>query len=849
MTIDEEILAMQEGLREQVAPPQRELSAPEELVGELNYGIANLLGSPVDLTNALLGVIGLDSPKPIGGAESIRDFFRSFTTIPEEGQKPQDISSRAARITGETLIPFGAMYRHGAKLSVKGIDSLNDFQKAMVASYNKPIQAALSETTAISGGAIAGQTVMEAYPDSEVAETLAELAGGVTTPVLATKTLQAADITSGSKFVRSVLGKGQAEQRATRRISAVVGSPEGAMREVGEEGLLDLPPMVRSGDAGLYSLQQAAMDADPQLAQRVMKKAESSAIKARNLVLKTGDPNATVDYLDNLRLVAAADAQAKITKMGTDVSPVAASRTLRTSIESAKTKARGVEAKKWADASYDGEVDMESVFSTFEGILTKRTRTDDPEDVAEFLHKWLGGFNKKGEFKRGGLKKNPTASELKSLRSRMGAATTAELAKDAPNRKKIAIFTELREEIFEVLEELNPEYADAVDFSRKFNERFTRGRVGKMLGYERAGGESVSPEGSMDYLMSGNTDKIRTGIRQVVAGTPDAEPAMRNYIKAQFNTIAVDRKTGALYSERASRYLSNNSHILDEFPDLKKAIEDSIASQRVTDELYGGNIGDAVSPMIKNKSVVALYLDGTPDTAMQRLVTSKTSEGQGKTMRNMVNLVREDNTGEALAGLKTAFGQYLLNHAETTKGLLGSRFSKLLRDLSPAAKELYSKKELSRLRKIGKELEKLERMKVARAQKGGVISDAPNKVIQILGGTLAARLGARAGAGTSGASLRTASIFTKEYNKYLGRLTTDGAQELLIKAVEDEDVFNLLMKTASEAELPKINDTLGRVLSKHAFVGGQVATQYSDAENAEDVDIRRMQRMLRERIR
>ena len=848
MTIDEEILAMQESLREQVIPPQRELSAPEELVGEFNYGLANLLGSPIDLTNTLLGVIGLDAPKPIGGAESIRDFFRSFTTLPEEGTKPTDISSRAARITGETVIPFGAMYRHGAKLSVKGVDTLSDFQKAMVVSYNKPIQSALSEATAIAGGATAGQMAMEAYPDSMIAETLAELAGGVATPIAATKTLQAADITTESKFVRSILGKGQAERRASRRIGAVVGSPKGAMREVGDEGLLDLPPMVRSGDAGLYSLQQATMDADPQLAQRVMRKAENSAAKARNLVLKTGDPNTTVEYLDNLRLMAAADAQAKILKMDTNVSPVAASRTLRTSIESAKAKARAVETKKWADASYEGEVDMDGIFSTFESILTKRTRTDDPEDVAGFLHTWLGGFDKKGKFKRGGLKKNPTASELKSLRSRMGAATTAELAKDAPNRKKIAIFTELREEIFKVLEELNPEYADAVGFSRQFNERFTRGRVGKLLGYERAGGESVSPEGSMDYLMSGNTDKIRTGIRQVIKGTPDAEPAMRNYIKAQFNSVAIDPKTEALYSDRAARYLNKNSHILDEFPDLKKAIEDSVATQRVADELYGGNIGDAVSPMIKNKSVVALYLDGTPDTAMQRLVTSKTSEGQGKTMRNMVNLVREDDTGQALAGLKTAFGQYLLGHAETTKGLLGSRFSKLLRDLSPAAKELYSKKELNRLRKIGKELEKLERMKVARAQKGGVISDAPNKVIQIVGGTLAARLGAKAGAGTSGASLRTASIFTKEYNKYLGRLTTDGAEELLIKAVEDEDVFNLLMMSASESELPKINNTLGRVLSKHAFVGGQVATQYSDAETAEDVDIRRMQNMLRERM-
>ena len=844
MNIDEEIALLQGSLAEQT--PEQEPSATEEYLGEFYYGLGNLLGAPVDLTNTLLGVVGLDTDKPVGGSESIRDFFRSFTHIPAEGQKPAGIPQRAARMTGETVVPFSAMYSRGAALSTKAIDSLNDFQKALVYSYNKPVSATLSEGTAVAGGSTAGQLVYENYPDSVVAETMAELTAGIATPVAATKALQLIDITSGPSFIRNSFGEGAAKRRATRRVGSVAGSPSGAAAEAAEESVLDLPPMIRSGDAGLYSLQKSAMDTDPQLAQRVADKADAAAEQARAQVLQTGDPVATTHFLDNLRVKAAAESQAKILELKTDVSPVAASRELRTTVEAARKKAKAVESKMWRDAKYDGEVDMEGVFGSFERILANRERTDDPEDIASFLHTFLGGFNKKGQFKRGELKNNPTAGELKALRSRMGTATTAELAKDAPNRKKIAIFTELREEIYNSLESVNPEYANAVAYSRQFNERFTQGRVGKLLGYERAGGTAVSPEGSMDFLMSGNKDKVRTGIRQVKGGAPEAEQAMRNHVKAMFNTVAMDTRTGALLTERASRFLTQHSHILDEFPDIKRSIQESIRTQRITDDLYGGNIGDTVSRQIKNKSVVALYLDGTPDTAMQRLITSKTSEGQGRTMWNMVNLVKQDKTGEALSGLKTAFGQYLLKHAETTFGLLGSRYSKFLRDLSPAAKELFTPKELKRLRQIGSELEKIERMSAARAAKGGVISDAPNKIIQILGGTIAARLGAKAGAGTSGASLRTASIFTKEFNKYLGKLTTDGAEELLLKAVEDEDVFKLLMKTASEAELPEINETLGRVLSKHAFVGGQVASQYGDAENAEDVEIRQMQEALRQ---
>lgn len=780
---------------------------------DFNRGLANILGAPVDIANVLLGFAGMGSSKPSMGSESISNMMEGLGMVRPEGK----VESRFMRLMGENILPFGGLMGAGAKLSTQAPHMLNEFQKSLVSMYQQRWLAMGAEGTAITAATFGGGIAEDTYPDSRIAGTMGELLGAFSPAAVSLAVKAVPPVLT--KIGKTLTGRG-AESRASERIRSLSGDIDAAHTSLMQDTELNLTPATASGDEGLIALEKAAINADPELALRIAKLNEGNMVVAKKLLSEGGNPDAVVDYLQSISRRAAAEAQVVISRMGSDVDTVVVARVLRTKVEEALKLARNTERELWAKLPKNGDVNVQPVLARYSEIIKDRTAAADPADIPTFvtaLVKVIG-------------KKKPSLTFMKEFRTRVQHEMSVERAKDAPNRNKIRIMGDLESSIFDAVADASPAYADAVAYSRQLNKKFTQGKVGSLLGYERTGELSTSADGTLDFLMSGNKDDIRTGIRQLKEASPQAIPQVKDYIKSTFTLQAIDPNSGALNVSNARRFATQNKHILDEFPDLGIMVRESIRRQRVVDELVGAPIGSEISTFIRDKSVTSLYLNGTPDEAMHRLVTSRNSQGAGAVMRDMVALTNTDPTGRATNGLKVAFKQYLLRHAESDTAdvgnISGKRFLNMLDGLDSAAKELFTPTELARIKKIGFELRKIEASRSAKEAKGGIISDAPNKIIQIIGGTYAARMGAMAGQGTSGASLRTASIFTREYNSVLGNLTNDKAEQILLKAMEDKKVMNMLLLEITPENMKKV------VQMFSTFIATQTATAAGDLQDA-----------------
>jgi len=795
-----------------------EVEADSELKNHFqayNWGLTNMLGAPSDigtaLTNATMrnSIYGIDKQakglpvyqikSPAIGGEQIRQITEKYgLTSPES---PKGFTERSARMLGEvtTVLPPALMAGRG--LAMQAPRAYNGIEQVLINTYRHRFAAMGAEGLSIAAGAAGGEIASEMYPDSLAAEAIGELTGAVVPGVsigLLRFTGSKLPITS---VVKQTFTESGSKRRAANRVGqAAAKDPDVALRNIMSKTELDLDPMTASQDEGVYALFKAAIEKDHKLLGRMAEKTAKAMEFAKKQLLITGDPEDALMYLKSLRTNAAAKAQKALIDLGPETSPVKASRVVRNIISESHKQARDLEGAIWAKLPSKGHVDFNRIASQHEAMLRSRAVADDPKDVPKFLDMLVGKVDKKGQFKAGMLSKNPTLKEAKILKTRVGREIAEERAKDVPNQNKLRILGDLQETIFDTLSEFSPAYKKAVGYSRSINDSYSKGKVGKLLGFKRSGEQRVPADGTLEFMFSGSKRDVRQGLAQLAESSPSAIEDVKSGVRAMFIAQAAP-DGGVVNATNAQRFLRNNAHILDQFPDVKSEILQSIDTQRVVDEFMGANVGNALSTLQKEKAATALYLANSPEKAMSGLLTAKSDAGQGALMRELLTTTSQDATGAANRGLKAAYQQMLLRHAEipdNVEVLSGKKMLRLLNDTKAGAKELYTPMELGRLNRIATELRAIEIRNATKAAKGGIISDTPNKILSIISGTIAARAGAAAGKGSSGASLRTASIFTKEWNNFMGKLTNDGAEALIIAAVEDPKVMRMLMETATD---------------------------------------------------
>jgi len=827
----------------------------------LNYGLATLMGLPVDLPTAGLKLVGAlpTDYDPVGGAVRYRDLMRKGgMALPEEGSSPEGWRARLGRLTGESLVPAGALFARGGQLANKTTTALTPFQTSLVQSFNKPGRTATGEAFAIAGATAGGEIAEKYFPDSQAAGVLGELAGSLT-PAAAVGVVNAlpsvkfgqAAIEGGKKLKEDFTPAGS-RRRAERRAQQLAMDPEQAVEELSSESILKLDPLTQSGDVGMMSLLKAiekqGQKQGDKFANEISDITQESMMIARKELLGKGDPTAVTNYFDNLLSHAGARSAQAISRLEPDASDVQISRRVRDEVERAYSQANNVENAMYSKLPNDASGNPNNIVETFRNILDGRSASADPDDIPAFVYQLIGDYKKPSkpsgttpnlttrnlepEFKPGVSIKNPDLANLKDLRSRLSKAQQGERVKPNPNRNKIRILGELKEEVLNTLEDISPEYKDAVDYSRELNKKFTQGKIGEMLSLERRGADRVTPEGTLDFLVGGNPDEVRLGMDQLKEASPEAVQEVERGIKSMFGSVA-KTDSGAFNTNAARMFLKNNKAVFESFPKLKSQIESAIKAQRLTDELSGAQIGNAVSKYAKHKSVASVFLDEDVNTAVTKLLNTTSGSGQSAKMKSMLDFVKRDESGEALDGLKSAFGQMLINGASNTKGemLSGTKMIANLDDLMPAATKLYSGEELSRVRRIAEELRKIEKRESAKVPEGGIISDKPAKIIDIISRVGSAQVGRVVAGATGGGTVQTPGIFSGAAAEQLGRLTNDGAAQLLTRGMKDKDTLNDLLGKATPENIKAFTEKYSDIIPATSVSGVQATESLINKDN------------------
>lgn len=861
----------------------------------VNQGINNTLGAPADMTNLLLSGFDSLNPylwikesmpeiyeqlpvpdfmatrlsveQPLLGAKHLHEIAKKYNVTSDEKLGSSWVH-RAARITGETLPVVGAMLSRGATMARAGTASavekeavsnvntrISALDEIFVSMYSRPYMSLGIEAASVAGATVGGELAKGAFPDNPTGEALGELMFGIATPLAPLAVMKGFQVLPTVKVAREAFSKSGAERRAGNRMKDQAYNVENSLREVSDDSILKLTPFTASGDEGLSALFKASVEQDHKLASRVAELTKQSMITAEKEIL--GNFNAsqadTDAYLSAMRNNVAARSQADLMKVDPNISVAESSNILRGHIENGLKGARVLESQIWSKVDPETPIDLTPVVREFATSMQTRAMNEalEDSDIPKYLLDRLGKLDAGGVFVEGSIPLQTKMETAKTLRSKISAMMGKERAENSPNREMLSELGKVQDSLYNVLKQAstgddgNSSLKTAIDYSAKLNETYTKGKVGQMLGYSESGVKAVAPDGSLTFLLSGNGSKRDTvaGIRQlregIKLGDDSAQSALDSIdsgVKALFIEQTVG-ENGVVDAGLARRFLKSKSDILNEFPLTRKGVEDSIQSQTLTDEWYGFKPKGTASTFQKEKMAAALFLDESPEKSLAAVLRAKTSSGMAGNMKKLLDKTNLDARGTATEGVKATFGQYLLSKSKgANSNISGYKLKKELDSLRPAAQVLYGSdaSALKRLDQVAAELIKIERMQAANIQaaKGGVMNDMPNKIISIIGGSLAASAGgkfASAAGGGAGGGIRAAGLASGAWARTSARLTNDGATKLILQAVEDPDVFKLLLSEATPENQAKALKLMS------AFGVGSGATQEGNGQQEQEL--------------
>ena len=815
----------------------------------MNEAIARGVGYPVDLANVLLGGRGGEKGDtafglnlPIGGYESIAQGMRKLgitlpvqTQVPMPGpdyamtrtevQQPQTLSDYMGRSIGEAatfMIPGGGLARLAEKSARPLLSRVGKTVSESI--RNSPFLAGVTELFAASGAG-AGRMVGEKnFPNNPTAQTVTELAFGLGIGYGPTIVGAVARITPGVAMgVRTTerLGraaavpftKSGARARASRRVRELAENPGIAASRMGRDD--GLSPAARTGDRGLLALEREVLKTDAKLRGQFRKERTQTTKNLRKEIEDIGGGGeiaTTRQFLSSRvdRIIAALDSRIKqaatLSKQRVAaLSPVnraaRSSQIVREEVEGALKSARDQEKEFWRNVADQNLFSTKETFQKYADIVDdlSRAQMDNiPDKARQFLDPESN--SKFGEVE--------TIKELHGLYSalREGSRT----ARGAGEWNKARISDDLADALLEDMgagansvTRSGQSITEARAYSRLLNEKFHRGKVGRILGYAGEGGSSVDPELTLDVAFRGGDRPASVAARQLAKATEEAPEKTQGAIQEFFRQKFVDAvvRDGAVDADRAKTFLRSNQETLTQYPDLKQDIIDSLEAATALKGLGASTAARTTALESPATSKAAALLKANVGQEIDQIIKSSNPL---ESAQQLALQASKDKTGEASLGLKGGFIDYLLDKSSLSAlnddqifepVLSGSRLISALetKKVSQVASKLLTETERERLSIIARDLSLMERSPDAESI-GGIISDAPNTLLKYFGTVVGARAGAKAGAGTSGASLKTASFFSNRVNKFLDRVTNDKAEALIRDAITDEDLFITLLR-------------------------------------------------------
>lgn len=756
---------------------------------------------------------------------------------------PDSVAGRAgegAGLAASFLLPFGAAAKMAPAAQTAATQTqmggtVSNAIRNMLSTANttmlKNPKTAAAVEAALGGTAGAGGYLAEqAYPESESARMMGELAGGAA-PVMGPQLAKAAtSVMPGPAIVKGVadslgqwFGKAGAEKRAANRMGRATDDIEAALTALNtpSETVPGLTPAQKTDDPGLLALEKSVMNSSDELLRKGDKQLSelNKTIQGEIEDVGTGTPveatrqafeqqqSALIKQMDKNVDAAMAEAQKKLDSvtpgMSREQSNIQASETL----ERSKRRWRKAETKLYNKIPEDTAAPFSKSEDTYKSLsdeLSVSERVDMPVEAKERL-------NPESELYFGKAGADTTIKELRGLQSKLRESARIARSNGEANKARIAdkIATSINDDLSNMTgdPEIMQDIKRATAFSRRLNEKFTQGTVGKILSKKKQGDRTVEESLTLEKSIGGTGPKARQAYDDILnaAKSSDMKESVDTYLKHRFFNDAM--KDGKVDKGKADKFIKNNGELLNRIPGLKKQFEDAITSGKIA-ALQKGRADSLANRMGNpNLSKAALFIQKEPEKAFEGLMKSRTPE---QDTQKLINLARRDTTGEAERGLKSGFMGHLLSKSKSSRTdiddefyISGKNLKKFLDEHEPIVKRLFTKQEQARIKKIQESAIRLDLRLASDKTKEGVLGDEPNMLLSALSGMSGSQAGRWIAKYTGGGTVQTPGIAANFLRRTVRSVMTDKASNLITEAIQDEELFRALLMKSIELKNPQ----------------------------------------------
>ncbi len=673
----------------------------------INVGLADVLGAPVDLINQLPRVLNIlpgeqgfepFSEQPIGGSKSLRKLtslldigYDDIQDLPSS-QRPFAVGGETFGQTTGTVLPFMAASR-----GVSAVDAINtaipkrnvltetvsDLVKTQA--RNPALAASIEGGLALAPSAAAG--IAEQVDPSDATTRLYAELGAAFTPVVIANSIP----TFYNSVVRAIE---TFRPRGVERQAAEVVQRQ--VLEAGQEPTLLAQELRASSDAGtsgqitgskpLLEIEKELINSSSAFREEVGEQTQR-AIEELNQAFRTatatGDPDvvrtaaqARQDFLNTALTTRVKEAELRAQNIERSTLPnvdkMAVNKQARDILEKELSIARKTERELWTEIDQKAPVEAKKTLEIQKDIIENDLPPGGklPQPVRALVKQI-----KKGDVNKDLEKGQTIAGDLIKTRSIYNKLRTEALANKKFNDARI--YKRMTDAMLDDLDVVVGKEAQiARQFSKDLNDKFTKGYVGKTLGYDRDGSISVAPERTLETALSGSDvqQSLNLGALQRAAGS---QADQMTDLQSQFiKRLASETANfdGSINPQTLETFIKNNRQTLQSL-NLEKELSDVASANRFANRVK--EVAQKGSAFAAKKSTAAKVLNS--NNVNDVIKTAIASPTRKQSIDNLVILVNRAKQPEAFEGLQYGIYQYLLDAATTSGGLVsGRRLNQLL---------------------------------------------------------------------------------------------------------------------------------------------------------------------------
>lgn len=673
-----------------------------------NVGLADIAGAPVDiinqlplLGNLLPGEQGFKpiSENPIGGSQSIRNTmsnlfdigYKDVTDLPAD-QRPFAVGGEVVGQTAGTVLPIAAAARNVSAVNALTQTAPKSNTAAEILDTVVKTQARKPATTAglelsIAAPAAVGAGIAEAVdPGDPTSRLYGELAGAFS-PLVYTNLLP--KLTTGlTTAIKSKLPGGvqaEAAKVAQQEVISGGGDPAKLAAILRASGDTSQTSAQITGDERLLAIENQLVSESSTFSDEIGKQTKQAIAEfneAYRQAITSGDPELVRQAAEARRAkvlgildARVKDAEKKAQQIASTTlrttDPNAANVRAREILDEELSVARNTEKQLWSAVDRNSVVEADNFLSQYNELKGELTVGESlPEPVAA-LAKSLG----KARTKQGLAKGETTSGDLLRARSRyLERAREARANNSFGDARRYQLLADAMLDDLDVV--VGETASTARAFSRELNNKFTKGFVGKTLGFDRDGSLRVAPERTIESAVAGSDVQQRLNLQAQQAAAGNQSDALLQQQQDFFTNLAARTTNfdGSVNPDKLQTFINNNADTLRSLG-LEDALTNVTAQRRLADRV--AQQAQSADTFINQKSAAARLLKvNNVSEAITKALRSGNVAGE---IGDYARLAKRSGNPAVLDGLRYGIYETLLDSATVpNSGLIsGNRLEQL----------------------------------------------------------------------------------------------------------------------------------------------------------------------------